>query len=46
MKHVRLERTPTPFPYLKHFQAIDPSFATITKSLTNKRGETSCEGLE
>ena len=27
-------------------QAIDPSFLTITKPLTNKRGKTFCEGLK
>ena len=29
-------------PYLKHVQATDPSFVTITKPLSNKRGETFC----
>ena len=31
---------PSSFPYLKHLQAIDPSFVTITKPLANKTGET------
>ena len=34
------------FPFLKHLQAVDPSFATIIKPLSNKIGETSCEGLK
>ena len=37
---------PPPCLYLKHLQAIDPSFVTITKPLSNKRGETFCEGLK
>ena len=32
--------------FLKHLQAIDPSFATITKPLSNKIVETFCEGLK
>ena len=31
--------------YLKHLQAIDPSFVTITKPLSSKIKETSSEGL-
>ena len=48
MKHARLEGIPPPppFPYLKHLQAIDPSFVTITKPVNNERGETFCEGLK
>ena len=34
------------FPGSKHLQTIDPSFATMTKLLTNKKGETSCERLK
>ena len=30
----------------EHLQTIDPSFATMTKLLTNKKGETSCERLK
>ena len=33
-------------PFLKHLQAINPSFVTITKPLKNKIGETFCEGLK
>ena len=29
-----------------HLQAIDPSFVTITKPLSNKIGETFCKGLK
>ena len=29
-----------------YLQAIDPLFVTITKPLSNKRGETFCEGLK
>ena len=35
-----------PFPYFKDLQAIDPSFVTIIKPLTNKIGETFCERLK
>ena len=35
-----------PFPFLKHLQAIDPSFGTIIKPLRNEIGETFCEGLK
>ena len=42
MTHIRLERIAHPFRYLKHLQATDPSFVTITKPLSNKRGETFC----
>ena len=34
------------FPFLKHLQAIDPSFATITKPLSNKIGGAFCDGLK
>ena len=34
------------FPFLKHLQAMDPPFVTITKPLSNKREETFCEGLK
>ena len=33
------------FPFLKHLQAMDPSFVTITKPLNNKTGDTFGEGL-
>lgn len=39
-------RYPFPFPYLKDLQAIDPLFVTITKPLSNKSGETFCDGLK
>ena len=42
LPYVRLERLPC----LKHSQAIDPSFVTITKPLSNKIEETFCEGLK
>ena len=45
-KHATLERIPFRFPYLKHLQAIDPSFVPITKSLSNKKGKTFCEGFK
>ena len=35
-----------PFPYLKHLQAVDPSFITITKLSSNEIKETFCEGLK
>ena len=38
--------TPPPLPYLEHLQEIDPSFVTITNPLSNKKGETFCEGLK
>ena len=38
--------TPRPFPYIKHLQAIDSSFATVTKLSTNRIRETFCEGLK
>ena len=31
------------FPYLKHLQAIYPSFITITKLLSNTIGKSFCE---
>ena len=34
------------FPYIKCLQAIDLSFVTITEQLSNKIGETFCEGLK
>ena len=34
------------FPYLKHLQAVEPSFVNITKTLSSKIGETFCEGLK
>ena len=34
------------FYFLKYLQAIDPSFVTITKPLSNKIGETLYEGLK
>ena len=37
---------PSAFTYLKHLQSIDPSFLTITKTLSNKVGETFCKGLK
>ena len=39
---------PPPFPYLKHLQGTDPSFATITnyKLFRNKSGETFFERLK
>ena len=37
---------PPKFPYLKHLQAIDPSFVTITKPLSNKILQTCCKGLK
>ena len=37
---------PHTFHFLKHLQAIDPSFVTITKPLSNKIGETFCEELK
>ena len=36
---------PRTFPFLKHFQAIDPSFVTMTKPLNNNTGETYCERM-
>ena len=43
----RLQRIYIPrFPYLKHWQAIHPSFATITKTFSNKTAETFCERLK
>ena len=33
---------PPPFPYLKCLQGINPSFVTITKPLSNKRGDSFC----
>ena len=45
-KYARLERISIMFPYLKHLQAIDPSFITITKPLSNKIIQTFDEGLE
>ena len=38
--------SPPLFPYLKHLKAIEPSFVTISKLLSNKMGETFCEGLK
>ena len=32
--------TPSPFPYLKHLQAIDPSFVTMTKLSSNELKKT------
>ena len=46
MKYARLERIPPASRYLKHLQAIYPSFVTITEPLSNKWGETFCEGLK
>ena len=37
---------PPKCPYLKQSQAIEPSFLTITKSLSNKILETCCELLK
>ena len=34
------------FPFLKHLQTIDPSFAIITKPLSNKIGKSFCKGLK
>ena len=34
------------FPYLKHLQAVEPSFVNITKTLSSKIGETFCEALK
>ena len=34
------------FPYLKHLQALVPSFITIIKPLSNKIAEIFCEGLK
>ena len=35
-----------PFPYLKHLEAIDPSFVTITKLSSNEIREAFCEVLK
>ena len=43
-KHARLDRIPPPFPYLKHLQAIDPSF--VTRLSSKEIRETFCEGLK
>ena len=45
-KHARLQRIPSTFPYLKHLQAIDPSFLTITKLSSSEIRETFCEGVK
>ena len=37
---------PPPFTCLKHLQAMDSSFVTITKFSNNKIRETFCEGLK
>ena len=37
---------PSEFPDLKRCQAIDPSFVTITKPLSNNIGEARYEGLK
>ena len=34
------------FIFLKYLQAIDNSLVTITKPLSNRIGETACEGLK
>ena len=34
------------FPYFRHLQATDPSFGTITKTLSNNITETFSEGLK
>ena len=41
-----LERISSYIFFLKYLQAIDPSFVTITKTLSNKIGETLYEGLK
>ena len=46
MKYARLKRISPPFSYMKHLQAIDPSFVTIIKPSTNTIGETFCEVLK
>ena len=46
MKYATLEITFPTFPSSKHLQAIDSSIVTITNSLSNKIGETFCEGLK
>ena len=53
LKYFKYERNtqykseyPLTFPFLKYLQAIDPSFVTITKPLSNKICETFCEGLK
>ena len=44
--YVRLEQISPFFPYLKHLQAIDPSFVAITKSLRKTIEDTFCKGLK
>ena len=39
----RLEQAPPMLPYSEHLQAIDSSFVTITKPLSNKIGGKICE---
>ena len=48
MTHARLDRIPLHFVISNIFKCktTDPSFLTITKPLSNKRGDAFCEGLE
>ena len=53
LKYFKYERNtqyqseyPLTFPFLKHLQAVNPSFVTITKLFSNKIGETFYEGLK
>ena len=41
----RLGRIPHPFSYLKHLQATNSSFVTITKLSNNEKWKKNCEGL-
>ena len=45
-KYSILEQIPRLFRYLKHLQAIDRSFATVTKLLRYEITEIFCEGLK
>ena len=46
MTEIRNIRANSSLDFLKHLHAIDPSFVTITKPLSNKIGGTFCEGLK
>ena len=46
MCKIKVNILPLPFPNLKHLQAIDPSFVTITKLSNNETKETICEGIK
>ena len=45
-KICKSSKFPSKFPYLKHLQTTEPSFVASTVPLSNKLGETFCEGLK